>query len=126
MSQIISLLNNVKILDPPKKASSPVLEMASSSASLQGILESCYCPIAAQIMKDPVLPHCHECTQTCDRASLEQWFATGNSSCPLCGHGNLLSNRIRPNAALRNTIEALQASGILSGDGGDSSRQRTA
>jgi hypothetical protein len=127
MDQIFSLLNDVTIATPNNKTP-PTPETASlSSESLQGILESCYCPISAQVMKDPVLPHCPECTQTCDRASLEQWFATGKTSCPLCGHSQLLSSRIRPNAALRNTIEAcLQASGIFSGDhGGEHSSAQT-
>lgn len=96
-----------------------VIQLAVQIESLQGIVESCYCPISVQIMRDPVLPDCQKCIQTCDRPSLEQWFARGKTSCPLCGHNHLLSNRIRPNAALRYMIEALQSSGILSGDHGN-------
>jgi hypothetical protein len=77
-------------------------------------------------MKDPVLPDCPECTQTCDRASLEQRSATEKTSCPLGGHDHLRSNRIHPSAALRNTTDALQANGILSGDhGADHSSPQT-
>jgi hypothetical protein len=122
--------NVVQIAAPSNSMTTPpTLETAPltlSSESLQGIVESGSCPIAAQLMKDPALPDCPECTQTCDRASLEQRSATEKTSCPLGGHDHLRSNRIRPNAALRNTTDALRANGILSGDhGADHSSPQT-
>ncbi|XP_061356382.1 U-box domain-containing protein 26-like [Gastrolobium bilobum] len=59
------------------------------------------CPISLELMRDPVTA----CTgQTYDRASIESWVATGNSTCPVT-RAPLTDFTLIPNHTLRRLIQ---------------------
>ncbi|GKV01592.1 hypothetical protein SLEP1_g14138 [Rubroshorea leprosula] len=59
------------------------------------------CPISLELMRDPVTV----CTgQTYDRASIESWVATGNSTCPVT-RATLTDFTLIPNHTLRRLIQ---------------------
>ncbi|GLT60434.1 hypothetical protein SLA2020_332010 [Shorea laevis] len=59
------------------------------------------CPISLELMRDPVTV----CTgQTYDRASIESWVATGNSTCPVT-RSPLTDFTLIPNHTLRRLIQ---------------------
>lgn len=59
------------------------------------------CPISLELMRDPVTV---STGQTYDRASIETWVATGNSTCPVT-RSNLTDFNLIPNHTLRRLIQ---------------------
>jgi hypothetical protein len=60
------------------------------------------CPISLELMRDPVTV---STGQTYDRASIESWVATGNSTCPVT-RAPLADRTLIPNHTLRRLIQA--------------------
>ena len=59
------------------------------------------CPISLELMRDPVTV----CTgQTYDRASIEAWVSTGNTTCPVT-RATLTDFTLIPNHTLRRLIQ---------------------
>ena len=65
------------------------------------------CPITMEVMADPVLL-ASDCTCTIDRVAALKWLEDCHRTCPVCSVP-LHSNNIRPNASLRDPIEAMLA-----------------
>jgi hypothetical protein len=63
-----------------------------------------YCAVSLQLMRDPVLTLCR-CGSTYERSAVQQWWALGNTSCPMCLSA-LASTTLVPNVALRGLIQA--------------------
>ena len=60
--------------------------------------------IPLQLLKDPVVTTCR-CGSTFERSAVQQWWAMGNASCPMC-LSPLSSQSLVPNVALRRVVQA--------------------
>lgn len=67
-------------------------------------LDELVCPIAGEVMRDPVI--LSSCAHTFDREAIEEWLDR-HSTCPEC-HGQT-DGTLTPNLALKKTIQDLPA-----------------
>ena len=76
---------------------------SDQSSSIDGLPESCYCPVTNELMSDPCIvdaPCCH----TLARESALQWFDISiDRVCPICGV-KLRSLKLTPNAVARDLV----------------------
>ncbi|XP_057774193.1 U-box domain-containing protein 43-like [Salvia miltiorrhiza] len=110
MEQIILLLENADVVTTPKEKEMKYFTKRNSlGRQLLEPLQSFYCPITADIMRDPVET---SSGYTFEREAIEKWLALGNGLCPLT-KTPLTKLSVRPNRTLRQSIEEWKNRNIM-------------
>lgn len=110
MEQIVLLLENADVVTTPKEKEMKYFTKRNSlGRQLLEPLQSFYCPITADIMRDPV-----ETSSGCtfEREAIEKWLNSGNGFCPLT-KTPLRKLSLRPNRTLRQSIEEWKNRNIM-------------
>lgn len=110
MEQIVLLLENADVVTTPKEKEMKYFTKRNSLGRQQlEPLQSFFCPITGDIMRDPV-----ETSSgfTFEREAIEKWLAMGNSLCPLT-KTPLSKLSVRPNRTLRQSIEEWRNRNIM-------------